>query len=276
MSEILLLHLLLGFVSGWLIVAAVTAIADAYGTGKAGFLGGLPSTGAVGLFFIGWSQSQEAAVRATSVFPLAFSVTFAFLLFYSLPRRGGFASRITTALLLWFLLSVLVVLLHFDNFGLSLGISVLVSSIVFLIHTRIGIQDYLPVESEFNLRQTALRGALGGWIVSLVVILTAVGGPLVGGVFAAAPVVWTSSLYLTSRAHGVEFSRSLTKSFMVAGILTVIPYSVAARYLFSAVGVLWGTVFAYIAISPEAWLAWRLVRGRERTKLETGSLPMQD
>lgn len=259
MTGALLLHLLLAFVSGWLVVAIVTTIADLYGSGRAGFLGGLPSTGAVSLLFIGWSQSQAAAVQATAVFPLSFSVTFAFLLFYSIPAHMTFGNRMAIALLLWFLLSAVVAALHVDDFFLSLAASTVLVSIIFVLHRRIGIQDTPPVRTKFSSFRMLWRGALGGCIVCAVVILSEVGGPLLAGVFAAAPAIWTSSLYVTSRAHGVQFSRSLTNSFMVTGLLTVIPYAIAVRCLYSVVGIWWGTILAYVAISPVAWLAWRSV-----------------
>jgi len=262
MTGALLFHLLLAFGSGWLVVAAVTTIADLYGSGRAGFLGGLPSTGAVSLLFIGWSQSQEAAVQATAVFPLSFSVTFAFLLFYSLPSRMRFGPRMTIALLLWFLLSMVVALLRFDDFSLSVVIAVGLASTIFVLHRRIRIQNAPQVKTEFNILRMVWRGVLGGCIVCSVIILSELGGPLLAGVFAAAPAIWTSSLYVTSDAHGVQFSRSLTNSFMVTGILTVIPYAIAVRYLYSAIGIWWGTILAYVAISPVAWLAWQLVNER--------------
>ena len=257
-----MLHMLFAFGSGWTVVAAVTTIADLYGSGRAGFLGGLPSTGAVSLLFIGWSQSQAAAVQATAVFPLSFSVTFAFLLFYSLPSRMTFRPRMTIALLLWLILSSVVAILRFDDFTLSVAISVLLASTIFVIHRRIGIHDVPPAKTNFRLLRMVWRGALGGCIVCAVVILSEVGGPLLAGVFAAAPAIWTSSLYVTSDAHGVQFSRSLTNSFMVTGILTVIPYAIAVRYLYSDVGIWLGTILAYVAISPVAWVAWHLVSGK--------------
>lgn len=265
MSGSLFLHLLFAFGSGWLVVSAVTTIADLYGSGRAGFLGGLPSTGAVSLFFIGWSQSQAAAVQATAVFPLSFSVTFAFLLFYSVPNRMSFGPRMAIALFLWFLLSVTVAVLRFDDFFLSITIAIVLASIIFVLHRRIRIQDVPPAKTGFSLLRMIWRGALGGCIVCAVVVLNEVGGPLVAGVFAAAPAIWTSSLYVTSEVHGVQFSRSLTNSFMITGILTVIPYAIAVRYLYSAVGIWWGTILAYVAISPVAWLAWHLISRRRNT-----------
>jgi len=262
--DLLPLRLLLAFGSGWLVVATVTSVADAYGANRAGFAGGLPSTGAVSLLIIGAPQSQNAAIQATTLLPLAFSITFAFLLFYAIPKQMRFGQRMLVAFILWFLASMLVVVLAPDNFTSSLAGSVAVSSIVFFLHKRIGIEDAPRVSIGFGVGRMIWRGALGGCVVAGVVTISALSGPLVAGVFAGAPAIWSSSLYVSSRAHGVKFSRSLTKSFMQTGILTIIPFSVAARYFFSAVGIWWGTFFAYLVISPVAWLAWKLTEAREK------------
>ena len=264
--DLLPLRLLLAFGSGWLVVATVTSVADAYGAGRAGFVGGLPSTAVVSLLLIGATQSQNAAIEATTLLPLAFSVTFAFLLFYAIPKQMRFGRRMLVALVLWFLASVLVAVLAPASFTFTLTGGVATSSVVFFVHRRIGIEDVARVPSGFSVGRMFWRGALGGCVVSVVVAISALSGPLVAGAFAGVPAIWSSSLYATSRAHGVEFSRSLTKSFMRTGILTIIPYCVAARYLFSAVGIWWGTLFAYAVISPAAWLAWELTPGRGEAK----------
>jgi len=261
--DLLLLRLLLAFGSGWLVVATVTSVADAYGAGRAGFAGGLPSTAVVSLLLIGSTQSQDAAIQATTLLPLAFSVTFAFLLFYAIPKQMKFGRRMSVALLLWALASMVVAVLAPDSFAFSLAGSIAVSLIAFFVHRRIGIEDATRVVSGFSVARMIWRGALGGCVVSGVVTLSALSGPLVAGVFAGVPAIWSSSLYTTSQAHGVEFSRSLTKSFMRTGILTIIPFCVAARYFFSVVGIWWGTLLAYVVISPAAWLAWELTRGRQ-------------
>jgi len=85
---------------------------------------------------------------------------------------------------------------------------------------------------------------------------------MVGGVFAATPAIWTSSLYVTNRVHGLEFSRSLAKSLITVAMLTIVPYGLAVGYLFADVGIWWGTLLAYVAISPMAWLAWRFTPRR--------------
>ncbi len=256
--DVLLVRLVASFVAGFAIVAIVTALADAFGAGPAGFVGGLPSTGAVGLLSIGLAQSPSAAIQATTLFPLAFSVTFAFLLFYTIPEREGFQARMVVALFLWFLASVAVAVWGLDDFALSLVGGIVVSLAVLLARNRVSTKKIDRVTSDFSWLRMTLRGALGGTVVVAVAILSLVSGPLVGGVFAAAPAIWSSSLYVTNRTQGMEFSRSLTKTFMQTGILTVIPYAVAARYFFSVFGIWLGTLLAYVVIAPLAYLAWRL------------------
>ena len=185
-----------------------------------------------------------------------------------------FGQRMLVALVFWFLVSVLVAIRAPDNFAFSLAGSVAASSIVFLVYKRIDIEDAPRVPTGFDVGRMIWRGALGGCVVATVVIISALSGPLVAGVFVGVPAIWSSSLYVTSKAHGVQFSRSLTKSFMQTGILTIIPYSVAVRYLFSAVGIWWGTLFAYLVISPAAWLAWRLTRAREKSGLKQTIQPL--
>lgn len=269
--DLLPLRLLVGFGSGWLVVATVTSVADAYGAGRAGLVGGLPSTGPVSLLIIGVTQSRSAAIQATTLLPLAWSVTFAFLLIYAIPKRMPFGRRILIALLTWFLGAILVATSAPDNFTLSLAGGVAASSFIFFMHRRIGIEDAPRVPTRFRLGRMILRGTLGGCAVAGVVTISALSGPLVAGVFAGVPAIWSSSLYVMNKAHGLEFSRSLTRSFMKIGILTILPYTVAARYFFSTAGIWFGTLLAYLVISPAALLAWKLTNGKREVGSEIGS-----
>jgi hypothetical protein len=257
-SSDLLLRLAASFTAGSAIVALVTTLADVYGEGPAGFLGGLPTAGGVGLISIGLTQSTTAAVQATTLFPLGFSSTFAFLLFYAIPTRLRFGVRMPIALALWLPASVAIAVLGPDDFALSVAASVAIALVVLFIRRRIVTRETERAPNRPSAKLTILRGALGGFVVTSVVIISVISGPVAGGVFAAAPAIWSSSLYVTSKAQGMEFSRSLTRTFMQTGILTVIPYAIAARYFFSVSGIWLGTLFAYIAISPLALLAWKL------------------
>ncbi len=262
-SDAFLWHLAVSFAAGALVVAFVTMLADVYGEGPAGFIGGFPSAGPVNLLSIGLTQTTAAAVEATTLFPLGFSGTYAFLLFYAYPSRASFWARMVVALGLWLPIMAAIALLSPDNFEFSVGAGLVIASAVLVLRKRIDTPRGELMSSKPGASLTILRGLLGGSVVTAVVILSEISGPLVGGVFAAAPAIWSSSLYATSRSKGVEFSRTLTWNFMKAGILTVIPYGVAARYFFPTYGVWVGTLFAYVAISPLVYLAWRLTNGKK-------------
>jgi len=259
-SDILIVHIALGFITGGLVVAGVTAVADEYGASRGGFAGGLPTTGPVGLFFIGWSQSVGAAVQATSVFPMGFAITFTFLLFYALPARTSFWPRMAIALLLWLIISAAFAASGFGDFELCLAAAVLIVIVVFALRRRVGIGDVSGRPVKFAWSHFGLRVVIGGTVVATVVVLTQLAGPLVGGIFSAAPAVWTSTLFVADRTHGVQFTRSLTGSFMKTSMLTVMPYGVAARYFFPVAGIWWGTLFAFAVVSPAAYLAWKWAR----------------
>jgi uncharacterized membrane protein (GlpM family) len=262
---VLLLRLIASFIAGFAVVALITALADIRGQGPAGFLGGIPSAGPVSLLFIGLTQSQAAAVQATSFFPLGFSSTFAFLLFYAVPKTLRFSLRMAIALGLWLPISAAIALWGPADYYVSLTASVVIVVVVLMVRRRIPTGKVGGGSTTPTVGLTLLRGTLGGLVVTSVVLLSEVSGPQVGGVFAAAPAIWTSSLYVTSRTRGIEFSRSLTLSFMQTAIFTLIPYGVAARYFFATSGIWWGTLFSFAAISPLALLAWWLVNRKSQS-----------
>lgn len=258
--DVFLLRLVASFAAGFAVVAAVTFLADYLGEGPAGFIGGLPLAGPVSLLAIGYAQSAPAAVKALTLFPLSISATISFLLIYAIPRKMRFWKRMTLALLLWALASTGIAIWSPDDFLLSVVFALGVSLVVLYARSKVATVDTVRNGFRPGAKQTALRGMLGGSVVVAVVIISMAGGPQAGGAFAAAPAAWSSSLYVTSRSQGLEFSRSLTWTFMRTGVLTTIPFAVAASYFFSVSGIWLGTLLAYVAISPLAYLALKLTK----------------
>jgi glycopeptide antibiotics resistance protein len=90
----------------------------------------------------------------------------------------------------------------------------------------------------------------------LSVVLSQIDGPVLGGIAAAFPAVFTSTLIILNRSRGTEFSRAMTKPLVLCGILTIIPFSVAVRYLYPILGIWFGTLFSYVLIIPLAILSY--------------------
>lgn len=122
-SALLLILLSFGVGSVW--ITLTTVLADRFGSKIGGFIGGLPSTAAVSLFFIGFTQSPETAAQATTVFPLSYAFTGLFLVLYALLWRRGFWAALLLSLSTWFGLSACVVVFHLENFLLSVGVYIL-------------------------------------------------------------------------------------------------------------------------------------------------------
>jgi uncharacterized membrane protein (GlpM family) len=137
----LVLHLLLAFAVGSLWVTAITVIAEKKGSVIGGILGGLPSTSAFSFFFIGINQSSAAVVKATTVFPLAFAVTSAYMFFYVFFAQKSFSRGIILSLAIWFAVSALIVASGLSDFAFSLVLGLVISVLTYFSFTKLKLQN---------------------------------------------------------------------------------------------------------------------------------------
>jgi hypothetical protein len=252
-----LLHLTLAFAVGSLWVTLITVIAEKKGSVLGGTLGGLPSTSAFSFFFIAINQSSAAAVEATTVFPLAFGITSGYLFFYAFFAAKGFSRGIAFSLLMWFAVSGLIVASGLKNFGLCLLAGGVISVLTYYgFIKKLKLRNLKGREKHYKLWEVIFRGVGAGALVMISVLLSQIGGPVLGGIAAAFPAVFTSTLIILNRSEGTEFSRAVTKPLVLSGILTIIPFCVAVRYLYPTVGVLLGTLVSYVLVVPLAILSY--------------------
>jgi hypothetical protein len=259
LDSLLLIRLLLAFAVGSIWVAAITVITERKGT-TWGILGGLPSTAAFSLFFIGINQSAAAAVDATVVLPLIFSVSNAFLLLYAVSARKGFVFGLCVSLLVWFVVSALIVCVGFSDYTLFLAVGAAISVLTFLAFRRLRLPSFEGQGKLYGKKEILIRGAVAGTLVATSVLLSQIGGPILGGVAAAFPAIYTSTIIILKHSKGTEYSRSMTKPLAISGILTVIPYSITVHYLYPTLGVYLGTLLAYMAVTPLAILSYYVVK----------------
>jgi uncharacterized membrane protein (GlpM family) len=255
-----LVHLVLAFAVGSLWVTIITVIAEKRGSVLGGILGGLPSTSAFSFFFIGINQSTAAAVQATTVFPLAFGITSAYLLFYAFFAQKGFNRGIFLSLLIWFGASGLIVAFGLSDFAPSLVAGLVISVLTYYFFNKLNLQNLKGAERIYRVHEVVLRGVGAGSLVLLSVLLSQIAGPVLGGIAAAFPAVFTSTLIILHKSRGTEFSRAMTKPLVLSGLLTIIPFSVAVRFLFPIFGVWIGTLISYAFVVPLAILSYFLAQ----------------
>jgi hypothetical protein len=255
--------LLITFCVGSLWVTLTTIVADRFGSEVGGWIGGLPSTIVVTLFFAGRIESTQVASNVTSTVSLAIGINSLFLLAYTALAPMGFAIAIGGSILDWLILASLPVIFSLNNFALAVFASLVASSFAyFLIRYIVHSPPQPSSEPHHGSLQLAFRAVFGGFVTALAVALTRLGGPILGGIFAVFPAVFISTLAITYHSQGVEFSRAITKSLLPSGVLTVLIYAIAARYLFLIWGIFVGTLGAYAVSILSAYFLFRLIGKR--------------
>jgi hypothetical protein len=255
----LVVHLISAFIVGGAWVSFVTFVAERSGSAVGGFVGGLPSTSVFALFFIGLNQSPVAAAQATTVYPLMFSFTCFFLLVYSLLAKRGFGIAISGSLLVWFALCYVAVVSDVQFILSLVGCALFGSAIYYVFATRLRFDAFYSARLvRPTVAQILGRAVLAGSVVAVAVLLSQIGGPVLGGVFSAFPAVFSSTLYLTDKSGGPGFARAIARPLMITSILTTVPYAIAVRFLYPSIGIGLGTVLAYALALPGAYVSYLL------------------
>lgn len=254
MNKIFIIKLVLSFLIGGLWVTIATNLADRYGTKVGGFITGLPSTALLSLFFIGWTQSPRISVEATTIIPLIGAVNALFLLAYITLVRKNFWLALGSSFLIWVGLSSLFVLMDFQRFFLSIAIYVVVVILSFLfIEKAIKVKSVRPVPVKNTARILILRGLFSGIIIALAVTLGKIGGPLLGGMFAMFPAMFTGTLLITYFSQGPFFSSAMMKAALL-GASSVVLYAVLVRFSYVPLGLFLGTMVSILVSFTYAFI----------------------
>ncbi len=194
---LLVLYLALAFAVGSFWVTVITLAAEKWVSIVGGILGGLPSTSAFSFLFIGLNQSTSVAVEATTVFPLAFAVTCSYLFFYAYFAQKNFKQGIVISLSIWFTISILIVVAGLNDFVVALIGAVGVSALTYFgFAKKLKLRNLKGEQKLFKSREILFRGVGAGSLVSISVLISQVSGPILGGISAAFPVLFTSTIII--------------------------------------------------------------------------------
>lgn len=242
MDNIFTFKMILSFIVGSLWITMVTIFAEKYGTKIGGLMAGLPSTILISLFFIAWTQSVRVAVDATTIVPIIGGINCIFIVVYIFLLKINFWVALGGAFLIWTLLSFGVVLINFDSFPVSV---ISYACLVFITHNIV--EKGLKVRSKTGrqMRYTpsimVFRAVLGGLVIVFAVVITKIGGPLIGGMFVMFPAMFVGMIFMTYFSHDATFSAAVMKS-SILGAISVVIYGIMARYTYITLGFIGGTV----------------------------------
>lgn len=246
MDSIFLWKLVLSFVVGSLWITMSIMLAEKYGTKVGGIVAGLPSTILISLFFIAWTQSTHIAVEATTIVPIIGGVNCLFIIIYIVLLRINFWLAFGVAFLIWSILSLALVANGFNNFTISL-----ISYVCLVVISHAIAEKGLKVKSESGrkIRYTpaliAFRAIFSGLVIMFAVVVTKVGGPLLGGMFVMFPAMFIGMIFMTHFSQGAAFSAAVMKS-SILGAMSVVIYGIVARYTYIPLGLMGGTAASII------------------------------
>ncbi|HOE15862.1 MAG TPA: DUF3147 family protein [Syntrophorhabdaceae bacterium] len=246
MTDPFILKLILSFITGSLWITIGTVLAERYGTKIGGLVAGLPSTILVSLFFIAWTQSVETATAATTVVPIVGGINCLFIIVYIYLIRTGFWLALSGALAVWFFSSLILVIIGFNSFPFSVFayICMLVFSYRVAEH-KLSVRSESGKKMQYTAPIILSRGAFSGLVIVLAVVMTKIGGPLIGGAFAMFPAMFIGTLFITYFTHGASFSSAVMKS-SIPGAVSVVVYGASVRYTYVPLGLLPGTLVSLL------------------------------
>lgn len=260
MDDVFLVKLFISFIVGGIWTVLATVLADKYGSKAGGVIAGLPSTGLFSLVFIAWTQDISSVTASTTMIPISVGVEMIFLVIYIYLVRRGFYLALIASFSVWFLLASL---LFFSGFNNYLG-SIVVYFITLLICGYIA-EKVIRTRSiakgqkiVYSNKIFIYRGLLGGFIVSLIVVLSKLISPSLGGIFTGFPAMILSIILITYFTQGAEFSAATMKS-SVFSLSSLVLYSVLVRYSYGPFGIVVGTLLSVAITFIYAYLFYKYI-----------------
>ena len=265
MNDPLFLKLFLSFIIGGVWVILVTISADKLGSKIGGLISGLPSTLLFGLFFIGWTQSAQAASEATTIVPLINGISALYLCsFIYFIRRNNIWITLSVSLIIWLLLSFIANTLKPSSVLISLiGYLALLAFSFYLVKYKLKVKSVSGKKIKYTPSIILFRGLLSGSIVSASVYLAKIGGPQLGGIASLFPATFTSTLLITYFAQGPRFLMAIAKTMMIASI-SLVAHALAVRYSYPIFGIIVGTVISTLISFSSGFVIYRFIIKRAR------------
>ena len=229
---------------GGLFTATIIWISEKYGSKVGGILTGVPTTVLVGLTFISLTTGSAAAHKAALIIPAMVGVSL--VLVYSFTRFLNRGSEIAMmiAIIIWLMFALVFVNLNLTQ----LLVNVLIGTILMGL-AKFAMKDYphnLKAGSKVLRRTYAIRIIGAGTVIARAVVIARVIGPVWGGVFAAFPATFVTTLYILSKAQGPVFTKAVarqlplangsTLTFAVIFYLLIIPTGLLLSVLVGMIG----------------------------------------
>jgi uncharacterized membrane protein (GlpM family) len=245
MEYSLLYHAIIPFILSALVVILVTVIAEKYGTKTGGVIGTLPSTIIIAFLFIAVDKGTRFASDSVAVVPAEMGINLVFLLGFALLSQKKILVALAGSLLTWTVLTIVIYYSNLTSIVVSLFIYIICCLLAFLIldkKKKITSQDTIKV--HYTPLKLLGRSLIAGIVIAIAVSFSNV-GVLLSGIFSVFPAIFLSTMLISLREHGSQFTGAMAKG-MIYGSPSVVSYAIGIHFLYPLVGILTGTIGAFL------------------------------
>lgn len=247
------IQLITSFLVGGIFIALQTLIAERVSVKWRGIVLTVPSTLALGLFFIGLTKTPLDMIEAANIIPAAMGPDYLFVMVFAVLSARGFLTSIISGLAVWAFGAFLLLKFPPATFVHSIWYGFPVVLFAYFIVRKF---PYIHALKQFpmNTKHIALRSLIGGFIITLIVFLAKTIGNIWGGLFSAFPAAFTSTFLIYYHLQGKAAMPSVAKSLFFPGAFNFIVYTFVAMMAFPKWGVWIGTLAAYAATFLFVWI----------------------
>jgi len=245
MEYSLLYHTVIPFILSALVVILVTIIAEKYGTKTGGVLGTIPSTIVIAFIFIALDKGTQFASESVAIVPAEMGINLVFLLFFTLLCSRKLLLAVAGSLLGWAILTLLLYYSSMTSVLLSLSVFIIcfVVTLVFLDKIK-KITSQHSIIVHYTPVKLVSRSLIAGTVIAIAVSISNVSA-LLSGIFSVFPAIFLSTMVISLREHGPEFTGAMAKG-MIYGSPSVVSYAVGIHVLYPYSGVILGTIGAFL------------------------------
>lgn len=271
MTNLFYIQLITSFFVGGIAIALLSFFAEKANKKIAGIILSLPSTVVISYFFIGWVLSPQAVsdIVPTSLAAdgsvLMFTIVYIYLSKIKLGRILSIITSVTGGLTTWFVLSIPLAVIKFDNLVLSLGIyfiAVLVSYYFLTYKNKI---ENSPVNLTYTNSQKVGRAIFVGLIISLAVLLSKIINPFWGGIFSSFPAAFLSTFVVLQWYYGSKMLFKIAKA-VPAGSIVYVTYILIVHWSFPAFGIIFGSISAYAISLIIFFILRKFINSKEKSR----------
>ena len=250
----LFIQLLVSFLVGGGLITLLSVIAEKTNEQTAGIIMIFPSTVVLGFFFLGiaTSAAKVAEVVPATLIPLGIVILSSVIYIQlALLYTKVFASKVLqivstfiSASIIWFLLAAPFAVWKLNNLPIGIiGYLVLISLAYYLLNRKQA--DSTLTKFKYTKLQIAFRAAFIGSIIAFVVLLGKTLNPFWGGIFTMYPAATLAILVVLHFYYQPENLFYFFKKAPI-GSLSIFVYCITVMLLFPPLGVVLGTLAAYI------------------------------